>query len=164
MLISLLVSIPLCVIPGFFIGLAGDLSVMEGMLLSYVPTFIIVAVIVFIIKENDIVGFTPLAPASMDDSPLTASMRRSGKCPEALPEELIGTKAAVFRRALAPKCDTQELLECPKTGTKDYYRIERNGVTGMRHYLHEGLVQELFPFNGVDDIDFEDAWLRIHGD
>lgn len=80
---------------------------------------------------------------------------------EALRTDLAYTKAAVYRNSNAPICDSQTKLECPKTGADFYYRIERAGRFGMRHMLEDGRIQELFPFDGEDDIDFEDAWLRL---
>ena len=69
--------------------------------------------------------------------------------------------ASVFWNNDVPKCDSINEVFCPITEAKGYYQIERNGQIGMRRILDNGVIQELFPFDGKDDLDFEDAWLRL---
>ena len=70
-------------------------------------------------------------------------------------------KAKVYQMNDAPSYDSVNVIVCSQTDAQGYYRIERNGIIGMRHITDNGIVQELFPFDGEDDLDFEDAWLRL---
>ena len=81
---------------------------------------------------------------------------------EGIKSHLENCRAIEYVKSTLPPCDTERELACPKTDAKGYYLIERAGAVGMRHYLDDGRIQEIFPFYGKDDVDFEDAWLRLH--